>query len=398
MMKRKAVIITGVVLSVFLLICSSYAYENTRMGREVIGKIDKSNVDEYKDVLSATQYYRIKNWDPVFEIVPTVTDFKASPGFIAATEQYKGTVKLDAEGNMIGYRAGTPFPDIDLNDPQAGARVAWNLYWRYYGDDRFYTSFTGYILDRKMRQRINKSYTRRLHYTGRVDLEPKPEIPNDDGIEYKDLLMQRFPFEVKGTGLLTFRYTDPTRDDDLWAYVPSMRRIVRSNTSQRSDTWGGTDTTWDDVYIWAGRNQTQNFKLLRKTEEAYHVRHEPKEIFPENSKNFPCVAGGYYEKISAYVVEATPKDPNYIYKTRVWWIDPMYWDIALCDIYDRKDRLWKSITMRMFTEGDIHHSHTMEFCDYVNTHGTMWHSFGFAKNQNAPEEDYSLSSLEKFAR
>ncbi len=72
MMKRKKVIIAGVILSLFLLVCSSYAYENTRMGREVIGKIDKSNVEEYKDILTATQYYRIKNWDPVFEIVPVL--------------------------------------------------------------------------------------------------------------------------------------------------------------------------------------------------------------------------------------------------------------------------------------------------------------------------------------
>jgi len=393
MTKRKIIMIIGVVLSVFLLICSSsYAYEKTRMGREVIGRIDKSNADEYKEFLTKGQYYRIKNWDVVFEIVPTVTDFKPSPGYIEATKKYKGTVKLDDEANLLNYKAGCPFPD-----PKNGTEVAWNFYWRYYGDDRFYTSFTGYILDKNMQQRINRSYTRQLRFTGRVDLDPKPVIPNDEGIEYKDVLMQRFPFEVKGLGMLTIRYSDPNKDDDLWTYVPAMRRIRRMSTAQRSDTWGGTDTTWDDVYIWSGRTQTQIYKLIGKGE-VYHVRHEPKEIFPELSKKFPCVAGGYYEKVPAYIVECIPKDPNYIYSKRVWWIDPMYWDIAVCDIYDRKNRLWKSITMRMFTEGDLHHSHTMEFCDYINIHGTIWHSYGFKKNQGLPEKDFTLSSLEKFAR
>jgi len=128
------------------------------------------------------------------------------------------------------------------------------------------------------------------------------------------------------------------------------------------------------------------------------VRHEPKEIYPELSKKFPCVAGGYFEKVNCWVIEATPKDPNYVYSKRTWWIDPLLNDIGLCDIYDRKGRLWKSITMRMFTEGDIHHSHTMEFCDYINTHGTIWCSYGFSKNQNTPPEDYTLSSLEKYAQ
>jgi len=237
-----------------------------------------------------------------------------------------------------------------------------------------------------------------MNIMGRTDVDPKPEIlPNPDKVEYKDFLMQRFPYEVRGLGLLTYRYADPKRDDDLWTYVPSMRRIRRMSTASRSDTWGGTDTTWDDVYIWCGKNTTQKFKLVGK-KEVYHVRHEPKEVYPGNSKKFPCVAGGYYEKVNCWVIEATPNDPNYVYSKRVMYVDPMYWDIVDCDIYDRKDRLWKSITMRMFTSGDIHHSHTMEFCDYINTHGTIWASFGFVKNQNPPETDYSLSAIEKYAR
>lgn len=400
-MARKAMVMTmGTILLVFLFVCSSSAYEGQRMGREVIGRIDKTNCDQYKDILTQGQYYMVKNWEMVMEIVPTVADWKPNPGYIEATEKYKGQCQVDENGNLLNFTAGCPFPDVDpKEDPViAGAKVAWNHFWKCYGDDKYYTSFTGYILDKNMAQRINKSYTRRLNMRGRTELDPKPEIlPNPEKVDYRDLAMQRFPFEVKGLGVLTFRYEDPKKEDDCWLYIPAMRRIRRMSTAARDDTFGGTDTTWDDYYIWCGKNQTQTFKLIG-VKDAYHVRHEPKEIFPERSKKFPCVSGGYYEKITAWVVEATPKSPTAIYSKRVWWIDPMFWDIVLCDDYDRKGRAWKSVTMRMFTEGNIHHSHTMEFTDIVNTHGTIWESYGYNQNINLPEEDFTLSALEKFAK
>ncbi len=44
-----------------------------------------------------------------------------------ATDKYAAQVKLAADGGqMFDYVAGCPFPQIDLQDPMAGAKILWN--------------------------------------------------------------------------------------------------------------------------------------------------------------------------------------------------------------------------------------------------------------------------------
>ena len=43
------------------------------------------------------------------------------------------------------------------------------------------------------------------------------------------------PFDLKGIGALEYRYIDPAKQDDTWLYVPSLRRVRRLSTAQRSD-------------------------------------------------------------------------------------------------------------------------------------------------------------------
>ena len=55
--------------------------------------------------------------------------------YAAATEQFAGKARLDADGNLHGYVAGLPFPPatIDPAAPDAAARWAWNFEKRYRG-------------------------------------------------------------------------------------------------------------------------------------------------------------------------------------------------------------------------------------------------------------------------
>ncbi len=40
-------------------------------------------------------------------------------------------------------------------------------------------------------------------------------------------------------------------------------------------------------------------------------------------------------------MEAIPKDPNYIYSKRVWYVDPESYIILWMEAYDQLDRYWK---------------------------------------------------------
>ena len=61
------------------------------------------------------------------------------------------------------------------------------------------------------------------------------------------------PFDARGIMLLSYRYksTDEARDkaknDDTWVYVPTLRRVRRISSAQRTDAVAGTDFTFDDL-------------------------------------------------------------------------------------------------------------------------------------------------------
>jgi hypothetical protein len=61
------------------------------------------------------------------------------------------------------------------------------------------------------------------------------------------------PFDAKGIALINYRYKSSdgprasARNDDTWVYVPTLRRVRRISTAQRTDAVSGTDFTFDDL-------------------------------------------------------------------------------------------------------------------------------------------------------
>ena len=69
----------------------------------------------------------------------------------------------------------------------------------------------------------------------------------DDGkTEYK---LSRFlePADVKGTGFLTYDYEK--KDDDMWMYLPSLRKTRRLVSSEKSKSFMGSEFAYTDLNI-----------------------------------------------------------------------------------------------------------------------------------------------------
>jgi len=68
----------------------------------------------------------------LMEIGPCHRRYPVPADFYAATQRFGAKARLDADGNLRGYVAGTPFPpeSISADDPEAGAKWAWNLEYR----------------------------------------------------------------------------------------------------------------------------------------------------------------------------------------------------------------------------------------------------------------------------
>ena len=67
---------------------------------------------------------------------------------------------------------------------------------------------------------------------------------------------------MRGQVFITYRYADPHRADDAWAYDPQSRRVRRVSVEVKSDSVEGTDTTQEDFYTFSGRELHWHWKFL----------------------------------------------------------------------------------------------------------------------------------------
>jgi hypothetical protein len=276
------------------------------------------------------------------------------PAYREATEKYSPQVKLSANGILDEntYIAGRPFPVIDENDPQAAIKIMYNFErGRYFTDDlaaRFFDAETGAISQRGGKQAydIERHFVldnlRILKYTGRTENQPIPKMENPQGVLAKAGQFPVIePFDLKGVGGLSYRYLDPAKHDDTWLYLPSLRRVRRLSSAQRSDALFGQDVDVDSYGGYAGQIPWFSWKLLgHKTMLGSGMG--------EHLPGVPCTADGgvtfceNWELVpKVWIVEGTPKMSGYAYSKRVLFLDASSGFIMYTDMYDHGGELWK---------------------------------------------------------
>ena len=254
------------------------------------------------------------------QIKPTKT-YRHLKEYTDATEKYSGKVRLGANGELLGYVAGQPFPKFELSDPQIGPKLAWNFFWRWLGDD--YKTGGAVKGGKIIRSAIEKDGAERradlvsyfLFPRTRYTTDPRPAIPGYEHIDYMQLRIDSYPRDAAGTTTLEIRYADPNRADDLYIYIPSIRRIRRATTTQRCQTLAPSEFNLDDINSFNGKITDFNYKFLG---EKKVLANTSQEILPFHRKQ-----GDYlpldekWELVDTYVLEVTPKDPNYGYPLKL---------------------------------------------------------------------------------
>jgi outer membrane lipoprotein-sorting protein len=122
------------------------------------------------------------------------------------------------------------------------------------------------------------------------------------------------PADVRGTKTLLIEHS--AADDDIWIYLPAMKKVRRLVASNKKDSFVGTDFSYGDVI--GHKVEDWNHKLVRQ----------------EKVDGMDC-----------YVVESTPKRPevadNTGYSKRVSWIDKESYVALRGEIYDQSGELLK---------------------------------------------------------
>ncbi len=310
-------------------------------------RITDQNIDKVKDLISPGLEWCIRHGWPLTIVAPKHIEWPKA--YKEATEKYAGQVRLSADGlKMENYVAGLPFPNIDPKDPLFVYKVMWNYdYGPGQGLDdtdlRNFDADTGSIADHgpmSVERHFLLDHFRRLFWIGRLYVEPKPEMPNPNGYRAQQGLYPILePFDLKGVGALGNRYISADKQDDSWLYLPSLRRVRRLSTAQRSDALFGQDTDVDSYYGYAGQVAWMDWKYLGERDllGVFHAEHNPVKWNDKVDWAFD----DNWEKRRVYVVEGTSKLPQYAYGKRVLFIDKEAWAIPYSDIYDRSGELWK---------------------------------------------------------
>jgi hypothetical protein len=309
-------------------------------------KITDQNIDKVKDLISPGMEWCVKHGWPI--TIGETKRIEWPTAYKEATEKYSGQVKMSPDGmNLQNYVAGAPFPNIDTKDPQIALKIMWNYNYQFLTTDdvdlRNFDADTGSIADHgplTVERHFLLDHFRRLFWTGRLYVDPKPEKPNPNGFRAQQGLYPILePFDLKGVGALGNRYVDSGKQDDSWLYLPSLRRVRRLSTAQRSDALFGQDTDVDSYYGYAGQISWMDWKYLGEKDvlAAFHTKAYPVKWHDKVDWAFDDV----WEKRKMYAVEGVSKLPQYAYSKRVLFIDKESWTIPFTDIYDRSGELWK---------------------------------------------------------
>ncbi len=135
----------------------------------------------------------------------------------------------------------------------------------------------------------------------------------------KKIMFFTSPADVKGTSFMDWSYGDSNKDDDMWIYLPALKKVKRISSESKSDYFMGSDFTYDD--LGDRKPSKDNDKILRE----------------ETFKGQDC-----------YVVESTPKDPDYMYSKTVTWVVKGEWFGLKKEFYDEDGEHLKTLKVNSY--------------------------------------------------
>jgi outer membrane lipoprotein-sorting protein len=189
----------------------------------------------------------------------------------------------------------------------------------------------------------------------------------DYGDTDKILMVFQSPRDVAGTGYLSFSYDEESKDDDMWLYLPAMRRVRRITGSGKNDDFMGTDFSYEDM---GSRSLAKDTFTFQKEE---------------------VIDGAVCQ-----VVEALPKDRSDPYGRRVIWVRKDSHIIAAADYYDRQGKLLKTLRVSNIQQIDnIWTALKMEMTNVQSNHATVIEMSGIQFNLPLDDTLFAVTTLER---
>lgn len=182
----------------------------------------------------------------------------------------------------------------------------------------------------------------------------------------KSLIAFNSPKDVKGTATLTF--THKIGSDDQWLFLPSIKRVKRISSNNKSGPFVGSEFAYEDLSSQEVEKYTYKF-------------------LEENG--------------SLLLVEQDPVDPKSGYKRRVvTYNKDKGYRIEKVDFYDRKNALLKTLTYSDYKlyKNKFWRAATFNMVNHQSNKETLLKFSDYNFDANLTDDDFTQASLKRAGR
>ncbi|MGB5708404.1 MAG: outer membrane lipoprotein-sorting protein [Arenicellales bacterium] len=187
---------------------------------------------------------------------------------------------------------------------------------------------------------------------------------NGDGD--KTLSLFHEPKDVEGTAMLTFSHG--LEPDDQWLYLPSIKRVKRISSKNKSGPFMGSEFAFEDL----SSQEVEKYKYKFLREEA--------------CGEFEC-----------FVIERIPQYENSGYTKQIAWIDKAEYRNIKVEYYDRKDALLKTLELSGYNEysGGFWRADQFEMTNHQTGKSTtlLWQKYDFESDLD--ENSFNQNALKR---
>ena len=307
--------------------------------------ITASNLAEYKSLLTPGQIKLFETYPETYKMNVYQTRRSASyPEHVYQAVKDNATrSELVEGGNGIKQAAvGIPFPV-----PATGLEAIWNHTLRYRGESVSRSGGQAAPTASGSYTYVGLNETLLLPYNVKGASAEELEKTN---ILFKFKQKVTEPARLAGTALLVHETMDQVKTPrQAWTYNTGQRRVRRAPNVAYDAPGTAADglRTTDDFDMYNGAPNRYNWTLKGKQELL--IPYNDYRLHSDKVKYADILQPGHinpdlvrYEKHRVWVVEANLKEnTRHTYKKRVFYIDEDSWQVAVTDIYDNRDELYR---------------------------------------------------------
>jgi predicted RND superfamily exporter protein len=210
-----------------------------------------------------------------------------------------------------------------------------------------------------------KGQQRERRSTGLIKLQP-------NGVDSKLVVRFSSPADISGTSFLQVEHIDG--DDDLWIYLPALKKSRRLVANNKKDSFVGSDFSYGDI-------------SLPKVDQYRHTL-----LRTEKVDGFDC-----------YVVESVPASDavrsNSGYSKKVTWVRSDNFVETKVEYYDLAGRLWKTQKVSRHEQVEPQKARWFalqrEMTNHQNGHRTVLSMGKVTPGIAVPDDTFTTRSIER---